>query len=150
MNRTNPSRLKKWNARLAAEAERRAGQTSTAAMKYEVAEAHRVRARQVAAAKRAECKQRLNAKRSSHPVVAPGAPREYKPNNRGGKNTQLRCTTCGELRRALIQGADALLLRLSVAVHSCDDARVCFMVPPRHQPVVLTPAMDFFGVQALI
>ncbi|DBB03656.1 TPA: hypothetical protein ACH3X3_010983 [Trebouxia sp. C0006] len=99
LNPTNPSRLKSFGARLAAEAERRAGQTLTAAMEYEVAEAHRVRARQVAAAKRAECKQRLDAKRSSHPVVAPGAPREYKPNNRGGKNTQPRCTTCGELKK---------------------------------------------------
>jgi len=99
LNPTNPSRLKNFDARLAAEAERRAGQTLTAAMEYEVAEAHRVRARQVAAAKRAECKQRLDAKRNSHPVVAPGAPREYKPNNRGGKNTQPRCTTCGELKK---------------------------------------------------
>ena len=64
LNPTNPSRLKSFDARLAAEAERCAGQTLTAAMEYEVAEAHRVRARQVAAAKRAECKQRLNTKRS--------------------------------------------------------------------------------------
>ena len=44
---TNPSRLKNFDAILAAEAERRAGQRLTAAMEYEVAEAHRVRARQV-------------------------------------------------------------------------------------------------------
>jgi len=53
LNPTNPSRLKNFDARLAAEAERHAGQTLTAAMEYEVAEAHRVRARQVAAAERA-------------------------------------------------------------------------------------------------
>ena len=88
LNPTNPSRIKNFDARLAAKAERRAGQTLTAAMEYEEAEAHCVRARQIAAAKRAECKQRLDTKRSSHPVVAPGAPREFKRNNRGGKNTQ--------------------------------------------------------------
>ena len=98
LNPTNPSRLKNFDARLAAEAEHRAGQTLSAAMEYEVAQAHRVRARQVAATKGAECKQRLDNKRS-HPVIAPVAPREYKPNNRGGKNTQPRCTICGELKK---------------------------------------------------
>ncbi len=53
LNPTNPSRLKSFDARLAAEAERRGGQTLTAAMEYEVAEAYRVRTRQVAAAKSA-------------------------------------------------------------------------------------------------
>ena len=98
LNPTNPSRLKSFDATLAAEAERRAGQTSTAAMEYEVAEAYRVRARQVAATKRAECKQRLDNKRN-HPAIAPVAPREYNPNKRGGKNTQSRCTICGELKK---------------------------------------------------
>ena len=61
-NPINSSRLKTFDATLAAESERRAGQALSAAMEYEVAEAHCVQARQVAATKRAECKQRLDIK----------------------------------------------------------------------------------------
>ena len=99
LNSTNPSGLKSFDARVAAETERRAGQTLSAAMEYEVAEAPHVRARQVATTRRAECKQRLGDKRSSRPVVAPVEPREYKANNRGGRNTQPCCTICGRLKK---------------------------------------------------
>lgn len=99
INPTNVSRLKSFDARLATEAERCAGQTLSAAMEHEVAEAHCVRAKQVAAAKRAECKQRLDNKLGSHSEIAPVASREYKPNNCGGKNTQTCCVVCGKIKK---------------------------------------------------